>query len=126
MALIPFCGFSSPSSTLLCLLSLTALVLVCSCSYSSSFDPTGVMDPLSNTNDDVVDGFVSDDNNEDDRRNRLLFQPLPFWLQYLDDDEQPISSKDRLIHILKSSQVRHHHGHPHINNRRYAPQSFHA
>jgi hypothetical protein len=131
MALIRLCGFGSPSSSLLCLFAMATFVLVCSCSYSSSssssFEPPVVIDPLSNASDNIADGFASDDNNEDDHHSPLPSQSLSSLLRYLNDGEVPISSKDRLIHLLKLNLVRHgENQNRHINNRRYAPQSFHA
>jgi hypothetical protein len=131
MALFILCRNGSSSSTRLYVLAWISLVLVCSFSYGSSA-------PLSGSSTVDIGNDVDHLNNEksvDDKINhhyRLPFRSSASLNHKIDADDYPISSKNRFRNLLlqlalsqegdrspRQYQV-------HVDDRRYAPQSFHA
>src|SRR5690348_11359781 len=125
MALFILCGNGSSSSTKIYMLVLIILVLVCS--YSHGFSSSG------SSNVDIgnnIDNFDKEKNfhGKNNHRYRLLFRPSSSSIDYVNDAEYPIPSKDRLINYLLKSFLTETEDRPyrqrqiHVNSRRYAPQ----
>jgi len=133
MTLFILYGNSSSSSTRIYILALISLVLVClfshcSSSSTSSFGSSSV-DIGNNPDNFDIEKYINDESNY---YYRLPFRPSSSAIDYLNADQHRMLSKNGLLNLLLKSALTQEEDRPHrkyevhVNNRRYAPQSFHA
>lgn len=124
MALFILCGTDSSSVTRFYTLSLITLVFVCTFSYCSSFGSSRV---------DFGNHIDKNLNDENTHYYGLPYQRSSSGNDYINDDEYALLAKNHLLKLLlKSALSQEKENHlqdqyeVRVNNRRYAPQSFHA
>jgi hypothetical protein len=133
MTLFILCGTGSSSTTRINILALIIIVLVSSFSYCSSSLLSSVgsssVDIANNIDKFDIDKNINGENND---YHRLPFRSSSSAIHHLNAAEHPIISKNYLLHLLLKSALNKEEDRPHrryevpIQNRRYAPQSFHA